>query len=486
MSSSDLINWLVVIVSVNICSTLSQQIYNPTNDLPVRYLPTNDEELSRFDPKILDMGDRKQWRNLPQSQPIDVKQEIEKLNTTHLLQSTWPTPSRKLGTVSQVSFDLSGNVVVFHRGDNVWNSETFSIRNEYQGERVPIKDNTLIAFNRTTGSVVYEYGKDLFYMPHGLTIDHEGNVWVTDVALHQVMKFNAKGDMKTPEITLGMAFKPGPSKSQFCKPTAVAVLPDGQFFVSDGYCNSRILKYSKEGKLLFNWGQNSFQGQAFDVAPENYFAIPHALALVPEMDLLCVADRENGRVQCFYTLNGTFHSQYHSPIIGDRLFSVAYAPIQGGQLFVVNGPTLSLKPEHYNEVRGYVIDMKTKNVVGKTDQQFSNPHDIIVSADGMEVYVAELNPTKAYKFLSVNYQPVNQSSLNAKPVTLDDPMVISDSTRNLQKAEPGATALLVISLVVVFALLTIGIALLISRRRKRGTESQLLKCEWSESYRNEM
>lgn len=199
------------------------------------------------------------------------------------------------------------------------------------------------------------------------------------------MKFNAKGDMKTPEIKLGIAFKPGAGRTQFCKPTAVAVLPDGQFFVSDGYCNTRILRYSKDGTLINYWGQNSFQGQAFDVAPENYFAIPHALTLVPEMDLLCVADRENGRVQCFHTSNGTFHSQYHSPIIGDRLFSVAYAPIQGGQLFVVNGPTLSQRSEHYNEVRGYVIDMKSKQVVGKLDQELSNPHDIIVSSDGMEV-----------------------------------------------------------------------------------------------------
>lgn len=227
-------------------------------------------------------------------------------------------------------------------------------------------------------------------MPHGLTIDHEGNIWVTDVALHQVMKFSAKGDKKTPEITLGLAFKPGTARSQFCKPTSVAVLPDGQFFVADGYCNSRILKYSKEGKLLFLWGQNIFQGTAIEVAPPSYFAIPHALALVPEMDLVCVADRENGRVQCFQTLNGTFHSQYHSPITGDRLFSVAYAPIQGGQLFVVNGPT-TIHPEHYNEVRGYVIDMKTKKVIGKLDKQLSNPHDIIVSPDGMEVYFCWLD-----------------------------------------------------------------------------------------------
>ena len=77
------------------------------------------------------------------------------------MDNTWPTKARKLGVVSQVSFDLNGNVVVFHRSGNVWNGGTFNDKNEYQGERVPISVNTLIAFNRSTGSVVYEHGKDL-------------------------------------------------------------------------------------------------------------------------------------------------------------------------------------------------------------------------------------------------------------------------------------------------------------------------------------
>ncbi|KAJ6640957.1 Peptidyl-alpha-hydroxyglycine alpha-amidating lyase 1 [Pseudolycoriella hygida] len=463
MLSTDLMHSVLIILSLNICSTISQ-IYSPKNEFPDRYVP-NSGELAKFDQKILDGGGKKRGRKLLLPEP-DVKEEIQKLNSTYLLQNAWPTESRRLGTVSQVSFDLYGNIVVFHRGENVWNALTFNSQNEYQSGRVPIKDYTLVAFNKTSGEVAYEYGKDLFYMPHGLTIDHEGNFWVTDVALHQVMKFSAKGDMKTAEITLGTAFKPGAGRSQFCKPTAVAVLPNGDFFVADGYCNSRILKFTKNAKFLFYWGQNSFQGEAHKIAPQNYFAVPHALALVPEMDLLCVADRENGRVQCFHTSNGTFHSQYHSPIVGDRLFSVAYAPIQGGQLFVVNGPTMSA--EYYNEVRGYVIDMKSKEVVGKLDHMFSNPHDIIVSPDGMEVYVAELNPTKAYKFLSVDYKSSNQSARNTKPVTLDDPLIAQDSNPSIRKPEPGETALLVVSLVLIFAILTVGIAMLITRRRKRG------------------
>lgn len=300
----------------------------------------------------------------------------------HQLLSTWPASSRKLGTVSAVSFDNAGNVVVFHRGDHVWNAQTFNDRNRYQPpQNQPIRENTIIAFDRNTGIIEYEWGKDTFFMPHGLLIDQEGNTWVTDVALHQVMKYGPK-NRTHPELVLGSRFQPGKG-NKFCKPTAVAVLPEGDFFVADGYCNARILKYSKNGEMILSWGQSSFGGVAFDVAPENFFAIPHALTLAADKGLLCVADRENGRVQCFGTAEGKFHSQYHSPIIGDRLFSVAYAPINGGQLYVVNGPQLT--PDGgAHIVGGYVIEMKTKNVIARFGKM-DNPHDIIVSADGREV-----------------------------------------------------------------------------------------------------
>lgn len=166
-------------------------------------------------------------------------------------------------------------------------------------------------------------------MPHGLTIDHEDNVWVTDVALHQVFKFGPHGSNDKPLMKLGIAFTPGAGETKFCKPTSVAVLENGDFFVADGYCNARILKYSKDGVRILAWGQNTFAGKSYGVAPQNYFAIPHALTLIPEQELVCTADRENGRVQCFFWSNGTFHSQYHSQLIGDRLFSMDYTPAQG-------------------------------------------------------------------------------------------------------------------------------------------------------------
>lgn len=168
-----------------------------------------------------------------------------------------------LGSVSAVSFDNDGNVVIFHRGDHVWDTSTFSQANVYMPRnRGPIVDKTIVAFNRRTGNVTYEWGEKLFFMPHGLHIDHKSNVWVTDVALHQVMKF-APNNRTRPELILGQAFQPGTGLTRFCKPTAVAVLPNDDFFVADGYCNARIIKYSRSGEIILTWGKNSFQGKEY-------------------------------------------------------------------------------------------------------------------------------------------------------------------------------------------------------------------------------
>lgn len=117
-----------------------------------------------------------------------------------------------------------------------------------------------------------------------------------------------------------------------------------------------------------------------------------------------MADRENGRVQCFQHSDGSYNSQYHSPLIGDRLFSVAYAPIDGGKLFVVNGPVLS---GILNEVKGFVIDMASGNVTAKfpADLNFTNPHDIAVTTNGQEIYVVEFEPYKIHKMIAVNARP---------------------------------------------------------------------------------
>lgn len=102
---------------------------------------------------------------------------------------SWPDRSVVLGQASGVDFDTAGNVVVFHRGDRVWDYHTFDARNNYlQKEKGPIKDDTVLIIDPKSGKLLHSWGKDMFYMPHDITVDMRGNFWVTDVALHQVFK----------------------------------------------------------------------------------------------------------------------------------------------------------------------------------------------------------------------------------------------------------------------------------------------------------
>lgn len=141
----------------------------------------------------------------------------------------------------------------------------------------------------------------MFYMPHGMSLGKSGAIWVTDVALHQVfrlVKTNSAPFIKT-ELILGQAFQPGSDDEHFCQPTGVVEASDGSIFVADGYCNSRIMKFNgKTGQLLAKFGKPT-PSTYNDVPEPGTFFIPHSLALIENSDLICVADRENRRVQCF-------------------------------------------------------------------------------------------------------------------------------------------------------------------------------------------
>lgn len=74
----------------------------------------------------------------------------------------------------------------------------------------------------------------MFYMPHGLTIDYEGNYWLTDIAMHQIFMFKSS-DLTRPKLTVGEKFQPGSGPSELCQPANVEVMKTGDFFVADGY-----------------------------------------------------------------------------------------------------------------------------------------------------------------------------------------------------------------------------------------------------------
>jgi len=315
----------------------------------------------------------------------------------------WPSTqtATSLGQLSGVALDIYGNAVVFHRGDRTWNGNTFNQDNTYGMDRTkPIPFNTVITIN-STGYTINSWGRDLFFLPHMITVDSENSIWLTDVALHQVFKFPpyGGGDGK-PLITLGTRFEPGADDSHYCKPTSVAVSKDTRtFFVADGYCNSRIIKYSVtttgDGKHAVSkvkeWGKGA---GPFSIGRGPFdFNVPHGLALAEDRQEVCVADRENGRVQCFNTETGEFTRSIKPKEFGSRIFSVAYA---NGKLHAVSGPDFNpfgVKPT------GYIVDMETGNVDGtwQVTGGLQNPHDVAVSPDGGTIYVVELSPFVVWK-----------------------------------------------------------------------------------------
>ncbi|CAH2102124.1 unnamed protein product [Euphydryas editha] len=337
------------------------------------------------------------------TQYVKTSAALDKLEDAPQWTPNWPDSSIKMGQVSGVALDQSGRLLVFHRATNVWDLNTFSDRNVYQGiGDPPIAQPTILVLNET-GELIDSWGQDLFYIPHGITVDNKGNVWVTDVALHQVFKFTPENRTK-PALVLGEKFIPGDDDEHFCKPSAVAVLSSGDFFVADGYCNTRIIKFAADGTKILQWGKRFGSGPFV-------LRVPHALALAEERGELCAADRENGRVACFRADSGAFSAAFHSWLVGPRLFSVAYSPLHGGRLYIVNGPTARAGVP----VRGYVIDYTSGKLIQTFAPKdgFSNPHDIVVSADGSAVFVAELNPPRVVRFDSA---PANVSAAADAPI----------------------------------------------------------------------
>jgi len=147
-----------------------------------------------------------------------------------------------------------------------------------------------------SGQLVKSFGEGMFIFPHGICVDKDGNIWVTDAQGrdgkgHQVVKFSPDGKVL---MTLGKAGVGGDGPDTFNEPNDVAIAPNGDIFVSDGHSpgkgNARVIKFSKDGKFIKQWGgHGSGLGQ---------FEVPHALAF-DSKGRLFVGDRANNRIQIF-------------------------------------------------------------------------------------------------------------------------------------------------------------------------------------------
>ena len=188
----------------------------------------------------------------------------------------------------------------------------------------------IFKFDRTNGEILANFGAGIFVTPHGIGLDEDGNVWVTDFAGnaagtkgHQVHKFTPDGELL---MSLGVAGQPGSAPGQLNQPNDAIVGPDGSIYVADGHSGQgqitdadmeearaagltgRIVKFSPEGEYIMEWGEiGTEHGQ---------FRTPHALEFDAQ-GRLWVADRGNHRLE-IYDQNGNYiDSRYQFGRISD-------------------------------------------------------------------------------------------------------------------------------------------------------------------------
>ncbi len=154
----------------------------------------------------------------------------------------------------------------------------------------------------TTGKLVRAWGSDTIRTAHHLKIDQEGNIWVADIGLHIVRKFNPYGEVL---LTIGTPGEPGNDETHLDKPTDMAISPSGDVFVSDGYGNNRVVHFDGGGRFVRAWG-------SLGSGPDQ-FSLPHAIAM-DSTGRLYVADRNNTRIQV-YSQNGTLLDSWGDVII---------------------------------------------------------------------------------------------------------------------------------------------------------------------------
>jgi sugar lactone lactonase YvrE len=183
---------------------------------------------------------------------------------------------RVWGSTSAVAVDSKGHIWIAERcGANTCKGSTVDPVLEFDA----------------TGKLLKSFGSGMFVFPHGIWIDPQDNIWLTDGQGHQVFKFNQDGKVL---MTFGKAGVAGETPELLNQPNAVAIAPNGDIFISDGHNkgrgNARVMKFTKDGMFIKQWGgHGSEPGQ---------FEMPHTLAF-DSKGRLFVGDRGNNRIQIF-------------------------------------------------------------------------------------------------------------------------------------------------------------------------------------------
>jgi DNA-binding beta-propeller fold protein YncE len=251
-----------------------------------------------------------------------------------------------------VAVDAAENVYVFHRGDP-----------------------PILVFDKN-GKHTRSLGHGLFDSPHGLRVAPDGSLWAIDNVSNIVVKMDpSSGRVK---MVLGRRRTTGEAENLFNKPTDVAFGPTGDIYVSDGYGNSRVVQYSKDGEFIRAWGKRGVNPGEFNT--------PHAVVL-DKQNKLYVADRENFRIQIF-DQEGNFQ----------QMWTHVGSP---WGLFLTRDDMLFMSDGYNNRILKLDLDGKiigSLGEYGKLAGQFDLPHHFAVGPSG-NLYVGEIVNLRAQRFL---------------------------------------------------------------------------------------
>lgn len=285
-------------------------------------------------------------------------------NSSYSVVSNWPDIPKNIsmGQATGVAVDSHNHVFIFHRASREW-VEPFPI------ER--ISDDTVLMLDGATGEIKNSWGGGLFIMPHGLSVDKENNVWITDVGSQQIHKFSHDGELI---LSIGEAGVLGKDKTHFALPSDLSILEDGSVYVSDGYDNTRVIKFDSSGTFQMQWGSPGDKSGEFD--------LPHGISA--SNNRIYVADRGNSRVQIFNN-RGTYISELKAEKVG-RPYGVAVSNDE--KIFIIDGGD---QPDNTRS-RVVVLDMDGNvldsfSAEDESDQK-NLGHDIALGMDGA-VYVVD-------------------------------------------------------------------------------------------------
>ena len=260
-----------------------------------------------------------------------------------------------LGETSGVATDKDDNVWVFNRG------------------KAPV-----LKFDKT-GKLLDAWENLPVTSSHGIKIDPDGNGWTVDVAAHSVKKWERDGRMLMQIGNPGGAPGNNESKDAFNRPTGISFEPNGDFWVSDGYVNSRVVKFSKNGEYMMQIGGKKGTG-------DGEFDIAHDVAL-DSRGRVYVADRENRRVQIF------------SPE-GKLIAKWTHLGSPWGLAFSAKENTLYICDGYANKITKVNLEgqvLGTYGQYGKIPGRFDFVHHMAVDSSGA-IYAAEIKNWRVQKF----------------------------------------------------------------------------------------